>query len=274
MNPQNPHNTINPKDDAAIATHQDIAAYLESLAPPPGGDEGFKFGNPRAETTGVLVCWMATLEAMSAATKLGHNLIIAHEELHVPYSFRDPALDKYLAWPVNYARFSTLAKNDLTIYRAHGQLDRYCILDTFGETLGLPAPSVSEGYYRIYDIEPTSVRALALRVKESVGLSHLRVSGDVEKIVKRVGAPWGGLGLSLNVGFINGLLEYDPDVLIAGECDEYAFRFTEDAAVPMIETSHAASENPGLERFAEALQGQFPDVPVAFHEVPCPWQTL
>lgn len=257
-----------------MATHQQIAAWLESLAPPPGGDEGFKFGDPRAEAGGVLVCWMATVEAINAAAQAGCNLMIVHEELHVPYTFRDPALEKFLVWPVNHARFSALAKHDITLYRAHGQLDRYCILDTFGEVLGLPAPSVRDGYYRIYDIEPVSVGDLAARVKARLGLAYVRVSGDPTRTARRVGLPWGGLGLSLNMAFLNALLQWDPDALIAGECDEYAFRFTEDAGVPMIETGHSASENPGLRQFSEALQAQFPAIPVTYHEVPCPWRTL
>ena len=70
------------------------------------------------------------------------------------------------------------------------------------------------------------------------------------------------------------LLRHSPDVLIAGECDEYAFRFTQDADVPMIETGHSLSENPGLEMFAGVLGAQFPGVRVVYCPVGCPWETL
>ena len=255
--------------------HRDIAAFTETLAPPRGGDEGFRFGDSRAETTGVLVCFMATLEAIGEAAAKGCNLVLAHEELHYPYSaFPGPALEESITWTTNRLRYAALAQHGLAVYRAHGQADRFCILESFAEKLGLPAPSVREGYYRIYDIEPVTVGELARDVKERVGQPHLRVSGALGKVVRRVGAPWGGLGLSLNVGFIEALLDHGPDVLIAGECDEYAFRYTEDAGVPMIETGHSISENPGLERLAQVLQDQFPQVPVVFHAVPCPWQTV
>lgn len=262
------------RDVRPIISHADVADFIESLAPPRGDDEGFKFGNPRTETRGVLVCFMATLEAMEVAARLGCNLIIHHEELHVPYTFRDPDLHKYMAWPVNTARFGSLAKLDLTAYRAHGQLDRFCILDGFARKLGLGEPSVRQGYDRVYDIDPVTVRDLACRMKERVGMPHVRVSGDLDRVVRRAGLPWGGLGLSVNVGFLNGLLQYDPDVLIAGECDEYAFRFTEDAGIPMIELGHSVSENPGLQEFAEILRRQFPGLAVHYHEVPCPWRTV
>ena len=100
----------------------------------------------------------------------------------------------------------------------------------------------------------------------------VRVTGDSQRVVSRVGLPWGGLGLSVNVGFIEALLGYDPDVLIAGESDEYAMFYCLDADVPLIETSHAGSENFGLARFAQQLAQHFPGLRVVFHRCPVPWQ--
>jgi hypothetical protein len=42
----------------------------------------------------------------------------------------------------------------------------------------------------------------------------------------------------------------------------------------MIETSHATSENPGLERFGNDLRAAFPGLPVVFYANPVPWQTV
>ncbi len=255
-------------------TAAEIAALIEQLAPPRGGDEGFRFGTPQAEVAGVLVCWMCTLEAIRAAVAERCNLIITHEELHYPYSFRQPGLENHMVWPVNHARFSALAKHDITVYRAHGMLDRFCILDDFARLLGLPEPSVREGYYRIYDIEPVAVSELVERVKSAMGLAHLRVTGPVDKMVQRIGLPWGGLGLSLNVSFLNALLAYQPDCFIAGETDEYAQRFCQDAGVVMIETGHAASEEPGLDNFARWLAEQIRPVPVKFYRLSPAWQIV
>lgn len=253
-------------------TGRDIAKIIEDLAPPRGGDEGFRFGTPDAEVSGVLVCWMCTREAIRAAVVEGCNLIITHEELHYPYSFRHPGLEQYITWPVNHARFSALAKHDLTVYRAHGMLDRFCILDDFARLLGLPDPVVREGYYRIYEIESVSVAEIVQRVKAATGLSHLRVTGPVDKMVHRIGLPWGGLGLSLNVSFLNDLLAYQPDCFIAGETDEYAQRFCQDAGVVMIETGHAVSEEPGLENFARWLGDKIRPVPVVFYRLSPAWR--
>lgn len=251
-----------------------VAELIEALAPPPASDEGFRFGNPEAEVTGILVCWMCTIEAIRRAIDEGCNLIITHEQLHYPYTFREPTLENAMTWPVNLARISALASHGIAVYRAHGILDRHCILDDFAKALNLPEPSVREGYFRIYDVQPTPLAQVVERAKRRLGLSHLRVTGSLDNMVQRIGLPWGGLGLSVNVGFLNGLLRYHPDCFIAGETDEYAQRFCQDAGVALIETGHAASEEPGLENFARWLAGQVEPVKVVFHRLSPAWVSV
>jgi len=82
------------------------------------------------------------------------------------------------------------------------------------------------------------------------------------------------LGLSLNIGFVEKLLSYDPDLLIAGETDEYAMYYARDAGVCMIETGHSLSENIGLRRFIETLRQRYPKVKVVFHECSKPWKLI
>lgn len=250
---------------------QQIAEFVESLGPGLRSDEGFKFGNPQDLVTGVLVCWMTTLKALKHAAAQGCNMVICHEEMHYPYASVQPGLEKYLTWTVNRRRFRLLSEHNITVYRAHGTLDDFCILDDFSEVLGLGQPAVSEGFFRVYDIAPQTVGELAEEVKGRLAMKYLRVCGAPERMVKRVGLPWGGLGLSVNVSFIEGLLQYGCDVLIAGEADEYAMFYAMDADVPLIETSHAGSENYGLRHFAEHLVANFPGVKVVFHECPVPW---
>ena len=251
-----------------------VQEYLESVSPGRGYEEGFRFGSPHVEVSGILVCFMATLDAIGHAAEEDCNLIIAHEDLFFPYDFGQTKLQDSMTWTVNRARIEALCEHEITVIRAHGMLDRLCILDVFGEVLGLPEPVVSEGYIRIYDIPPTTVRELAADVKERVGLPLVRVVGDPQSTVKRVGAPWGGLGLSVNVSFIESLLQHDPDVLIAGETDDYAMRYVLDAGLAMIETSHSASENPGLRQFADRLAKDFPQMKVVYYDCPVPWRYL
>ncbi len=258
--------------DNSLVIASNIAGFIEGLGAEPRSDEGFKFGDPQAPLTGVLICWMSTLAAIEDAAQQGCNMVICHEEMHYPYAAFAPGLEKYMTWTVNRRRVTALAAAGITVYRAHGMLDHYCILDDFAAELGLGQPAVSEGFYRIYDIAPRPVAELVTQAKAALGMDCVRVTGDSQRVVSRVGLPWGGLGLSVNVDFIEGLLGYGADVLIAGESDEYAMFYCLDADVPLIETSHAGSENFGLARFAQQLAQHFPGLKVVFHRCPVPWQ--
>ena len=100
-------------------------------------------------------------------------------------------------------------------------------------------------------------------------MDHVRVScptGDIDRLVHRVGLPWGGLGLFVNVSYQNWAIERNCDVLIAGESDSYGFRFSAECGIPMIETSHETSEIPGLRRFTELLAEHHPDVAWLFYD--------
>jgi putative NIF3 family GTP cyclohydrolase 1 type 2 len=255
-------------------TASEALQYIESLSPGRGGEEGIRFGDPNVQVRGVLVCFMATLEAIKRATEEGCNLLIAHEDLFYPYDFGRERLQDSLTWSVNRARIQALCEGGITVIRAHGMLDRLCVLDAFADLLGLSKPSAEDGYVRIYDIAPTTLRALAEQVKRAVGLAVVRVTGDLDRTVRRVGLPWGGLGLFVNVSFIESLLAHGPDVLIAGESDDYGMRYVLDAGLTMIETSHSASENPGLRAFASRLARDFPTIKTVFHECPVPYGSL
>jgi putative NIF3 family GTP cyclohydrolase 1 type 2 len=49
-------------------------------------------------------------------------------------------------------------------------------------------------------------------------------------------------------------------------------RFAAECGIPMIETSHEVSENPGLRRLTGVLDEAFPDVQFAFYENECIWR--
>lgn len=65
---------------------------------------------------------------------------------------------------------------------------------------------------------------------------------------------------------------YGIDVMIAGETDEYAQWAARDADIPLIETSHTVSEEPGLRHAVEMLAAHFPETPVHFYELGRPWE--
>lgn len=251
-----------------------VNELIGSLIPHIGslhGDEGVRVGDPNAEVRGILVCFMAGVDALREARREGCNLVICHETPYLPYEglFRIP--EESPGWSTNAARTKEIEEGGLTILRLHGSLDRYTVYDTFRERLGLPAEAEGESFERIYPVEPAPLRQWVDRAKAATGLEHVRFFGDPERTVTRIGLPWGGLGLFVNVGFFERLIRGGVDLLICGESDDYAMRYMADAGVAFIETGHSASENPGLAKFAGILGEMYPGIKTVYHENPVPY---
>ena len=252
-------------------TARQVVKWLDEREPQTGGEEGFKFGDPEARVSGVLVCWMADVAALQAAAEKKCSLVICHETLFYPQS---APIDAERTWRTNRRRMELMSDNRITVYRAHGKLDRLCIFDDFAAALGLHDVCAGEGYARIFRVPPTPLRDLIAQAKQATGVPAVRVVGDLDRCVERIGLPWGGLGLFVNVGFMQQLVQNGAQAGIGGETDEYAMRFAEDAGIALIETSHAASENIGLRHFAAMLAEAHPDLKVVFHDPGPAWRTM
>ena len=264
-----------------MTTINNIIQYVESLTGHPiNGDEGVHFGPANREISGVTVAWMATPDAIRAAGKAGHELLIGHESLFYPYDVvnaeKPPA--GWETWPVNAKRAGLLEQYGLTHLRLHGTVDEICILDDFANQLGLGKPVHNEGFVKIYEIPECSLGELAERVQKLLDMDGVRISGsdegfvNMDRRVSRVGLPWGGMALFVNVGYQQKLIEQGCDVFIAGETDNYGFRFAQECGIPMIETSHEVSENRGLAHFTEILAAALQEVECRFFENPRVWK--
>ncbi len=258
---------------------KDIIGFIEGLSSHPlNPDEGVQIGSPDLETKNVLVCWMPTLNALERAKEHKADLVLGHESLYFPYNavIRNDNPAGWETWPVNRRRREMFEENGLSFLRVHGSLDQICILDDFRKQLQLSAPAFQGSTYYIqrFDIPPCTVRELSDRVKSRMRMTQVRVAAPkgMEQIVSRIGLVWGGVGLFVNVASQAILQEIGCDCLIAGETDDYGFRFSSEVGIPMIETSHEISENAGLEHFTDLLRQKFPDLTVNFYENRCPWQ--
>ena len=263
----------------ADETHvRDILNTVETLSGHAlNEDEGVIIGRAEQRVGAAIVCWMATRDALTEAEASSADLVIAHESLFYPYNARPKAdaPEPWERWQTNRQRREIIERAGFTLARVHGSADEICIFDTAASILGLGEPVLGTGCEKVNEIEPVALRDLIERVKRAVGLDHVRVScsdTDLDRRMHRVGMPWGGLGLFVNVSYQQWALEQGCDVLIAGESDSYGFRFSGECDVPMIETSHELSEIPGLRKFTELLAERHPDVSFAFHDNGNAWQ--
>lgn len=256
-------------------TTSQLTKYVESLTGHPlNRDEGILYGDAKETVATAVVCWMATPDAIQFAGDAGADLLVCHEALFFPYPSQNAARPEgWEMWPVNRARREALDRHHLTAMRIHGSADEICIFDDFAELFELGKPVYEERLVKVYELAPLKLSQLVKRVKRSTGMRHLRVSAGFsdEIIVHRIGLPWGGLGLFVNVTYQQSLIALECDVFIAGESDNYGIRFGQEAGIPLIETSHEISENPGLRHFTEILQERFPDTSFTFYENPCCW---
>ena len=250
-------------------TAREVVRFIEEQVPKLSGEEGFHYGDPDAEVTGVLVCWQATVPALRHAADNGCNLVIAHET-----TFHPDDAKRENDWAPNRARRQVLDDAGIALFRSHWSADTICVFDEFARLLGLSEVAAGEGFFRVFAVEPTSVRHLAQHAKRAVGLDTIRVAGDLDKVVSRVGLPWGGLGLFCNVVFLQRIVENGADVAVGGETDDIGMRFALDCGLPLIETSDSASENPGLRRLAADLAAALPGLNVVFYENTLPYRWL
>ena len=223
-----------------------------------GPEEGLRFKYFDDEIIGIVVCWMVSKKIFDFCVKNKFNLLIAHEDLYFPPEY---AKGDGTGFVSDY-RKEILEKNKINFVRLHYTVDKNFIFDIF-DALSNGKILIKENFYRIYGFKNETLKDLAKELKKKYKVKYIRIT-ESEKKVKRVGCLVGGLGLSINSKFIDKILSYNVDAVIAGEVDEYTIRALSDLKIGIIELGHEASETPGLIKFTEYLQKKLPEIPVKY----------
>ena len=255
----------------ANITAKEVITFLSDLVGPLGQEEGLLFGDENENLSGMCICWTASPNAIEFAHSRNADFIICHEELFMP-AFKS-ADNSYLKWNINRKRVELLTKYNMKIMRLHCSLDKKCIFTTFAKQLGLtPKIDSVENFDRIFEIPEITVSNLLKQIKQTTGLKTLRISiKNPNRKVTKIGLPWGGMALFVNVTYIESLIAKGAEILIAGETDAYSIRASQEAGVDIIETSHEISENEGLNYFANELKNTYNKLPVCYYENSCCW---
>jgi len=221
-------------------------------------DEGIMYGKSNKKVVKILLCWMISEKAIKEANKNSCSHIITHESLFYPYNtdLRKKENKEYLKWDINKKRIALLNEYNITVIRIHGTLDKIIILDQFAKSLGFTNCIKEDGFVRIYKIKPISINILIETVKKKLKLEHIRaaIPDGYNKKIEKIGLPWGGLGLFVNVDFQQKLINEGIDVMIGGESDSYGMIFSKEIGIPFVETGHEISENIGIAKFSNILE--------------------
>jgi len=255
---------------------KDVEAVVLGIAPLenalPGDPTGLLYGDPQTEVTGIAVTWTPTVAVLRQAVCDGLNFVLTHE---IPFFssaesrwFRTlPEDDR----PHNIARRRLLDDHGMVVCRCHSNWDLSPggVLESAAEALGFERVAHRSHGCATYDIEPTSLMALAARAKELLGVPVIRVTRDTGRTVRRVTLHYGGL-LQTWHGVDEAVLA-GADAMICGEALDYSWRAAVDAGIGLIETAHVNSENPGMRNFARLLAERLEDLPVRFIDAGLPW---
>ncbi|MCD6365618.1 MAG: Nif3-like dinuclear metal center hexameric protein, partial [Planctomycetes bacterium] len=205
---------------------QSIMEYLVSLNPTDrlGGEEGVIHGRADRDADTVLVTWMATVDAIERAVAEGCSIIISHEML----TFHDyfPAIASAKPWTADRAREVLLEANDITVIRAHSTVDPTHVVPGFISALGLSQPIARGAVWSLHEETPISVRTLARKAADAFELQAVRVTGDLDRRVTRIGTMVGGLALDRHIdAWEKHLFGKGAEAIIGGETNDFAQRF-------------------------------------------------
>lgn len=225
--------------------------------------DGFRFGDPETEVTGIAVAWKPYWSDLKHAKELGCNLFIGHESTFREGSMR-PGDETADAQELEQPKVAWLRESGMVVYRCHDLWDmipEIGVRDSWARGLGFEGEPLAErGFCRIEDVSGHSFGSLtaqiAARVK-SVGQQAVLAVGDEDQAVTRL-----ALG---GASALKETLALGADVVLG--YDDY-FRQVRDGAllkdlgVPYLIVNHGTLEEWGVANMAPYLREHFPSVPV------------
>ena len=235
-------------------------------APFPETVDTMKVGDPHQNVTGIVVTFLATYRVIEQAIQHGANLIITHEPTF--YNHADEV--RWLGGdPVYEAKRRLLEEHQIAIWRFHDYLHAL-----------RPDPTVT-GLLKALDwteyalpehpflchFPPRSLRDLVTELKTRLGLTTVRIVGDVEMACTKVGILVGACRGEMH---IRALGHPDVDVLLCGEIHEWeTSEYVRDALrlghrKALVVFGHAASEEAGMQEIVPWLQARLPRVVITF----------
>jgi len=221
------------------------------------------------------VTWMATVSAIRHAAENGCDLIVCHEALTFFDYFKNFKATGEEPWAADRPRLALLRENGISVLRAHSTVDPTHVVPEFARAVGLP-PAVEKGdVWSYHEVPRVRLARLVAMVKDGLRMQSLRVTGDPDVRVQRVGVMVGGLGLDRHIdAWERHLFPLFVEAIITGETNDFAQRFAIDAKLALVETCHSASEEPGLKKLSDDLREAFPGLKVLFRQEMVPWILL
>ncbi len=249
-----------------IKGHVDVPWRSETV-------DTFKAGDPDTRVTGIAVATMATYDVLVRSVAAHKNLIITHEPTF--YSHLDETKDlENERDPVWMDKERFIKEHQLVVWRFHDHwhlrqpdgimtgVVRALQWKSFQQSQNLQGPDED-----IFILPEMTVAELASQMKKRLGTNIVRVVGDRQMKVTKVGLMPGAAGPVRHRAMLQ---RDDVEVLAIGEVPEWeTIEYVWDASAEgkrkaLILLGHIPSEQPGMEYCAEWLKAFVREVPIEF----------
>jgi putative NIF3 family GTP cyclohydrolase 1 type 2 len=226
----------------------------------------FKGGSQDMEVTGIATTFLATIVVLRKAKDANLNMVITHEPTFYNH-FDDTATLE--GDPVLKAKQDFIKENNMIVFRFHDHIHRTSpdgIYEGMVNEMDWKQYETKQRPYR-YTIPETSLEKLAADLQANYTEAEIRVVGNPEMVVRKVGMVLGAAGSARQLA---SLQENDVEVLIIGETQEWeTVEYVRDAVAlgknkALIILGHAISEEGGMQYCADWLSGFVTEVPVRF----------
>jgi putative NIF3 family GTP cyclohydrolase 1 type 2 len=253
------------------------------------GTDTFKYGDPKTPVHGIVTTFQATFDVLKRAAAAKKNFILTHERMF--WDFIDDirtlkqdepfyAADALENDPVFVAKRTFCEENGLVVYRFHDNWHRGWTIGRSDGTSSRLDPIFSGLNARLgwakyfqrmpgglvqcgYQIPPTRLRDVARHLRERLDTGDVRVVGDPDLMVERIGD--GAHQLKENLDRLR-----DSDVLLLGETEEFdMFHYVRDSISlgtgrpkGLIVITHERYEEWGMEIAPQWISPLVPGIPV------------
>ena len=231
-------------------------------------------GKPDTEVTGIVSTFIPSIKVIHKTIELGANFILSHE----PTWFNGMDETEWCEKDSVYlAKKKLLEEHNIAVWRFHDHMHfgtgTDYIYDGIIKELGWREylrPDEKEPW--VYEIPQTTLRDLCLELKRVFEMDTIRVVGNADCKISRVGLLVGGgsLGLGREVMPMEVMERNNLNVLICGDITEWTtVEYINDARQlgmdrAMIHLGHERTEEPGMKHLPEILRPFFGDLPINF----------
>jgi len=222
-------------------------------------------GGADQQVTGIVTTMFPTLDVIERTAKAGANFIIAHE---TPFYNNQDETDWLKDDDAYRYKVELLKKHKIAIWRFH---DHWHAHKPDGIIMG---NLMKLGWDKFYDTnkprlltlpQPMSIKSIAKLSKEKLGISMVRVVGNLEQKCATIYLAFGYMDSKRQIAAIQ---EFKPDLILSGETREWeTVERVRDGLfmgqkTSLLVLSHSVSEEAGMEYAAKWLESKVQGVKI------------